>query len=96
MRSEALYLGLDVGSVSTNVVVINEAGKLLAKKYLRTQGQPIKAIREGLVPLGAALTMLKSRVWGQQVVGAAWQDCVRPCRQNRVLPTRWPHRSVPG
>ena len=54
MRSEALYLGLDVGSVSTNVVVINEAGKLLAKKYLRTQGQPIKAIREGLSAIGSS------------------------------------------
>ncbi len=42
------YLGIDVGSVSTNVVLINGQGKVLKKLYLRTQGQPIKAIQKGL------------------------------------------------
>ncbi len=43
-----IYLGVDVGSVSCNVVAIDENKKLLAKSYIRTQGQPIRAVKEGL------------------------------------------------
>ncbi len=42
------YLGVDVGSVSTNIVVINEEGQVLTSVYMRTRGQPIKAVQEGL------------------------------------------------
>ncbi|KKM12538.1 2-hydroxyglutaryl-CoA dehydratase [Clostridiales bacterium PH28_bin88] len=42
------YLGVDVGSVSTNVVVIDELGEVMASLYLRTLGQPIRAVKEGL------------------------------------------------
>lgn len=42
------YLGVDVGSVSTNLVLIDEWGEIIDFEYLRTQGQPIKAIQDGL------------------------------------------------
>lgn len=42
------YLGVDVGSISTNVVAIDEAGRLMAKSYLMTAGRPIEAVRAGL------------------------------------------------
>ncbi|MDK2821856.1 MAG: hypothetical protein PWP31_1821 [Clostridia bacterium] len=42
------YLGIDVGSVSTNVVVISSDGDVLTSLYLRTQGKPINAIKEGV------------------------------------------------
>lgn len=42
------YLGLDVGSVSTNLVIIDEAGNLEESIYIRTQGNPIKAVQEGI------------------------------------------------
>jgi predicted CoA-substrate-specific enzyme activase len=42
------YLGIDIGSVSTNLVVINEAGQLLHEIYLRTQGRPIEVVQKGL------------------------------------------------
>lgn len=45
------YLGIDVGSISTNLVMINATGALVAKKYLRTRGQPIRAVQEGLKAL---------------------------------------------
>jgi len=44
----SLYLGVDVGSVSTNLVVINDENEVLEKLYLRTSGQPINALRTGL------------------------------------------------
>ena len=42
------YLGVDVGSLSTNVVVIDEQKRLLAKSYLPTAGRPLEAIQQGL------------------------------------------------
>jgi len=43
-----LYLGIDVGSVSTNLVLVDEQNQVLDLEYLRTRGQPIKAVQEGL------------------------------------------------
>ncbi|MCS7215290.1 MAG: acyl-CoA dehydratase activase [Thermodesulfovibrio sp.] len=42
------YLGIDVGSVSTNIVLIDEEGNLIVKKYLPTAGKPIDAVKRGL------------------------------------------------
>lgn len=42
------YLGIDVGSVSTNVVLINENYEVLEALYIRTQGRPIEAVKRGL------------------------------------------------
>lgn len=43
------YIGVDVGSVTTKVVVIDEEGNpLCTPVYIRTQGQPIKAIQQGV------------------------------------------------
>lgn len=42
------YMGIDVGSVSTNFVLINEQEEVLHHLYIRTRGQPIKAVQDGL------------------------------------------------
>jgi predicted CoA-substrate-specific enzyme activase len=42
------YLGVDVGSVSTNFALIDKHGKILKKLYLRTAGRPIETIKSGL------------------------------------------------
>ena len=46
------YLGLDVGSISTNLVVIDQEKRVLAKRYLMTAGRPIEAVRIGLQEIG--------------------------------------------
>jgi predicted CoA-substrate-specific enzyme activase len=46
------YLGLDVGSISTNLVVIDKEKRVLAKRYLMTAGRPIEAVRIGLQEIG--------------------------------------------
>lgn len=43
-----LYLGIDVGSVSINIVALNQQGEVVENLYLRTQGQPIQKIQRGL------------------------------------------------
>ena len=42
------YLGIDVGSISTNLVLIDEKNQFLSSLYLRTEGDPIGAIQKGL------------------------------------------------
>lgn len=62
-----VFLGVDVGSVSTNFVLIDpkqsqDAG-VIWKKYLRTQGAPLKALQEGLKALKSSAN------WGILGVG---------------------------
>ncbi len=45
------YLGIDVGSVSTNLVVIDEAGSVIYEIYTETQGRPIEVASEGLAEI---------------------------------------------
>ncbi|EYE87958.1 2-hydroxyglutaryl-CoA dehydratase [Fervidicella metallireducens AeB] len=45
------YLGVDVGSVSTDIVLIDENMNVIEKMYLKTKGKPIKVIQEGLKKL---------------------------------------------
>jgi predicted CoA-substrate-specific enzyme activase len=49
------YLGVDVGSISTNVVIIDGNMKVLSKQYLMTAGRPLEAIRQGLAAAGKEL-----------------------------------------
>ena len=53
------YLGIDVGSVSTNVVVTDESGAVIHDIYLRTAGRPIEAVQQGLSEV--------QRVWGRRL-----------------------------
>ena len=53
------YLGLDIGSVSTNVVVIDEFGTVVHDVYLRTSGRPIEAVQQGLSEV--------QRLWGNRL-----------------------------
>jgi len=46
------YLGIDVGSISTNVVVMDEHKRILSKVYLMTAGRPLEAVRQGLQIVG--------------------------------------------
>ncbi len=46
------YLGIDVGSISTNLAVIDENDRVLAKRYLMTAGRPIEAVKKGLDEIG--------------------------------------------
>lgn len=49
------YLGIDVGSISTKVVVIDGQCRLLAGCYLLTAGKPLEAVKAGLREVGRQL-----------------------------------------
>lgn len=43
-----IYLGVDVGSVSTNIIVMDSDNNVLDTLYIRTKGKPIEALKMGL------------------------------------------------
>lgn len=45
---ENVWLGIDVGSTSTNLVIIGDDKEVIDYLYLRTGGRPIKTVQEGL------------------------------------------------
>ncbi len=45
------YLGIDVGSVSTNVVVIDPTGRVIEEIYTSTQGRPIEVVTDALIDI---------------------------------------------
>ncbi len=65
-----LYLGIDVGSVSTNLALLDENNCIVAHQYLRTQGQPIKAVQEGLGRLAGHIST-EASIAGAGVTGSA-------------------------
>ena len=42
------FLGVDVGSISTNLVVINDEHEVISKVYIRTEGKPIESVQRGV------------------------------------------------
>jgi predicted CoA-substrate-specific enzyme activase len=54
-----VFLGIDVGSVSTNLAVVDRDGAVVFDSYLRTAGRPVEAVQQGLAELAAA--------WGDRV-----------------------------
>lgn len=57
------YLGIDVGSVSTNLVILDKDINVVEKIYLRTKGRPIQTIQEGF-------KILKERHGGIEIIAA--------------------------
>lgn len=43
---EHTYLGIDIGSISTKGVIINDKNEILAKEYIWTEGDPIGATKK--------------------------------------------------
>lgn len=63
------YIGVDVGSISTNVVVLDAQGNVLSKAYLMTAGRPLEAIKEGLRMAGQEVGQ-KVRILGAGTTGS--------------------------
>ena len=51
MSLEKYYLGIDVGSVSINLVLMNERQKIVDKLYVRTEGKPIPILKKAMEDL---------------------------------------------
>ncbi|MDH5678349.1 MAG: acyl-CoA dehydratase activase [Nitrospinota bacterium] len=52
LKATPCYIGVDIGSLSTNVVAIDENMNVLARRYIRTASRPIQAVTRGLLEIG--------------------------------------------
>ncbi|WP_054692830.1 acyl-CoA dehydratase activase [Syntrophomonas palmitatica] len=64
------YLGVDIGSVSSNFVLIDEGCQLKDKVYLRTQGNPVKALRDGFGIINKSLAGSDVQIRGVGTTGS--------------------------
>ncbi|MDO4545330.1 MAG: acyl-CoA dehydratase activase [Bacillota bacterium] len=62
------WLGIDIGSISTDLVVLNDENKVEKALYLKTGSRPAEAVREGLRLLGKDYE--SSQVGGVGVTGS--------------------------
>lgn len=68
------YLGVDVGSISTNLVLIDEKNEVVAGIYIRTEGRPIQAVKEGLKKIKEESPDIKTeQIGGVGTTGSARQ-----------------------
>ncbi|MBI4186973.1 MAG: 2-hydroxyglutaryl-CoA dehydratase [Chloroflexi bacterium] len=49
------YLGIDVGSVTTKLAVLDKGSEVIAHLYMRTQGNPVATVQRGLEQVRAEL-----------------------------------------
>jgi len=47
-----VYLGVDIGSVSTKAAAVDSDGKVVARRYFWTEGRPIEAVRRAMKEIG--------------------------------------------
>lgn len=64
------YIGVDVGSISTKGVVLDRQFKVVAERYLRTQGNPINSIRRLMQELAGQVDS-NVRIVGAGTTGSA-------------------------
>ncbi|MFC2001098.1 acyl-CoA dehydratase activase [Chloroflexota bacterium] len=65
-----VYLGIDIGSVTTKLVVLNGRDELVTALYLPTEGKPIVMVQQGLRQIGQQLPV-DVEVCGVATTGSA-------------------------
>jgi len=65
-----VYLGIDVGSVTTKLAVLDESDELVLSRYLPTEGRPVAAVQKVLKQIGRQLPE-KTEVAGMAATGSA-------------------------
>ncbi len=68
-----LYLGVDIGSVSINIVAIDEENELAFKLYTRNSGNPIELVKAGLTKFKEEIELEDYKIGGVGVTGSGRQ-----------------------
>ena len=71
MSAKNAFLGIDVGSISTKAVIIDENLTLLAREYIWTEGNPIGAVKKLLALLEKQLDRDAWQIVGVGATGSA-------------------------
>ena len=65
------YLGIDIGSISTKGVIIDEEKNILAGIYLWTEGNPMGAAKKVIAALGKKIDQNEYKVVAAGTTGSA-------------------------
>ena len=65
------YMGVDIGSISTKGIIIDENSNILASEYIWTEGDPIGAVKKLIGILKKQLNRKKYKVVGVGTTGSA-------------------------
>lgn len=65
------YLGVDIGSISTKGVIIDENNQIIASDYLKTKGDPITAVKNLIVSLRKQIDLNIYKIVGVGTTGSA-------------------------
>ncbi len=65
------FLGIDIGSISTKGVIINENREIIASSYLWTKGNPIEAVKQLLQELEEKIKGKNISIYGVGTTGSA-------------------------
>ena len=66
-----LYMGIDIGSISTKGVIIDEYNNIIAKCYLYTEGNPINAVKKVVRNMREEIDLNKYQVVSVGTTGSA-------------------------
>ena len=65
-----VYLGIDVGSVTTKLAVLNKSDELMVSLYLPTEGRPVTMVQQGLKQVSQQLPA-NAEILGVATTGSA-------------------------
>lgn len=65
------YLGVDIGSISTKGVIIDEDNRIIASDYLYTEGNPIQAVKKLIKSLKKRINLDEYQVTATGTTGSA-------------------------
>lgn len=63
------YLGIDVGSATTKLALLDGSNRILASTYLRTRGNPVDMIKQGLKEIGERMPV-EAEICGVATTGS--------------------------
>ena len=71
-----MFLGLDIGSVSIKLVLLDENLKVVRERYIRTRGKPLEVTLEALEQLFAEAPPSEIEAWPLPgPAPACWASC---------------------
>ena len=79
------YLGIDIGSISTKGVIIDEEKNILAGIYLWTEGNPMGAAKKVIAALGEKIDQNEYKVVAAGTTGSARKLVGAMCNASIVI-----------
>lgn len=64
------YLGIDIGSVSTNVIAMDEQYNVCFNQYIRANGQPLESVKTGMAKLREKMNCKDEDILGIGTTGS--------------------------